>query len=153
LSKAWRRQIEQRKATVEPAFSPRRDSLDPVAVIGLGPVARALAERLLRLADDRLALLRGLAGEHLIMVLGEASALPWVDGVTYLGRDVQAPQLLLPTTLAPAVALAIFERAMARHAAGRPGPWAVLAAPPLLVSVADARPIERDHVGHWLGAP
>ena len=29
-------------------------------------------------------------------MLGAAEALPWVDGVIYLGRDPRAPSLLLP---------------------------------------------------------
>jgi hypothetical protein len=138
---------------VEVTFSPRTDSLDPVAVIGTGPVARALAHRLLRLADADLAVLRGVAGDGLIALMGEAAALPWVDGVVYLGRDADAPRLLLPTTLRPAVAVDVFERAIARHAGRLGGPWAVLAAPPRVIPIADALPVERAHVLRWLGAP
>jgi hypothetical protein len=138
---------------VDIVFAPRTDTLDPVAVIGTGPVARALAQRLLRLPDAALAALRGVAGDGLVALIGEAAALPWVDGVVYLGRDADAPRLLLPTTLRPAVAVEVFERAIARQAGKLASPWAVLVAPPRVIPLADARPVERAHVHRWLGAP
>jgi hypothetical protein len=136
---------------VEISFVLRADSLDPVSVVGIGPVARMLAGRLLLLRDEELAALRGVAGDNVIALLGEPASLPWVDGVAYLGRDADAPRLLLPTALRPAVASEIFERAIARRAGGRGSPWAVLASPPLVISLAEARPVERTHVRQWLG--
>jgi hypothetical protein len=138
---------------VDIAFVPRPDSLDPVAVVGAGPAARALAQRLLWLPDAGLAALRGVAGAGLIALIGDTEALPWVDGVVYLGRDADAPRLLMPTTLRPAVPPDIFERAIARHAGPAAGPWAVLSAPPRVLSLADALPVERACVLRWLGAP
>jgi MoxR-vWA-beta-propeller ternary system domain bpX5 len=138
---------------VDITFAPRADSLDPAAVIGTGPVARTLAQRLLRLPDAGLAALRGVAGDGLIALMGEATALPWVDGVVYLGRDADAPRLLLPTTLRPAVAVDVFERAIARHAGQQASPWAILGAPPRVIPLADALPVERAHVLSWLGTP
>jgi hypothetical protein len=133
-------------------FVPRAGSLDPVAVIAAGPVARALAHRLLRFADADLAVLRGVAGDGLIVLVGDAASLPWVDGVVYLGRDADAPRLLLPTTLRPTVASDVFERAIARHAGQLGSPWAIVAVPPRVIPIADALPVERAHVLHWLGA-
>lgn len=138
--------------TAGTAFSPRSDILDPLAVVGVGPVARALADRLLRLTDDQLLGLRGLVGDDLLLVLGQTEALPWVDGVEYLGRDPGAPRLLIPAMLRPVVALDVFERAIARHASTIASPWAVLVSPARLISVADARPIERRLLEAWLGA-
>jgi hypothetical protein len=137
---------------VDIAFAPRADSLDPAAVIAAGSVAQALAGRLLRLSDTELAALRGVAGDGLIALLGPSASLPWVDGVVYLGRDADAPRLLLPTTLRPTVALDIFERAIARRAGKRASPWAVIVSPPLVISLADALAVERAHVLRWLGA-
>jgi hypothetical protein len=137
---------------VDITFAPRAGSLDPVAVIATGPVARALAHRLLRLADADLTALRGVAGEGLIALMGGAATLPWVDGVVYLGCDADAPRLLLPTTLRPTVAADVFERAIARHAGRHASPWAILAAPPRVIPLADALPVERAHVLRWLGA-
>lgn len=132
------------------SFSPRDDSLAPIAVAGLGPVARALAERLLRLDDDQLGALRGAAADGLLLVTGETAALPWVDGVVYLGCDPAAPRLLLPTMLRPSAPLAVFERAVARLAASEFSPWAVLADPPQIFSAACVCPIERAHLQQWL---
>lgn len=137
-------------------FSPRAEILDPVAVAGVGRAARALAGRLLRLADEQLRELRGAAGDDLLVVLGETSSLPWADGVAYLGRDPDAPRLLVPTMVRPDLALDVLERAIARHAATLPstlpGPWAVLVSPPQLFSVAHAVAIERDRLQAWLEA-
>ena len=133
-------------------FSPRAEILDPVAVAAFGRAARALARRLLRLTDERLRELRGAAGGDLLVVLGEATALPWSDGVAYLGRDPHAPRLLVPTSVRPDIGLAVFERAIARRAAALPSPWAVLFSPPQLFSVAHAAAIERDRLHAWLEA-
>ena len=133
-------------------FSPRAETLEPVAVAGLGGAARALATRLLRLTDAELRALRGACGADLLIVLGETSALPWSDGVTYLGRDHDAPRLLLPTAVRPDIALDVFERVMARRAAALPGPWAVIFSPPRLFSVARAAAVERDRLRTWLEA-
>jgi hypothetical protein len=133
-------------------FSPRADILDPVAVAGLGRAARALARRLLRLTDERLRELRGAAGDDLLVVLGETSSLPWVDGVAYLGRDPDAPRLLVPTMVRPDLALDVLEQTVARRAAALPSPWAVLLSPPQLFSVAHAAAIECDPLRAWLEA-
>jgi hypothetical protein len=134
------------------AFSPRDDILEPAAAAGLGPIARLLAARLMLLSDDQLSRLRGCAGNGIVAVLGEAKDLPWVDGVAYLGRDPDAPRLLVPAMLRPNVAMDVFERAIARRAATLQGPWAVLATPPRLFSVADAAIINRVHLSKWLEA-
>jgi hypothetical protein len=131
-------------------FSPRAEILDPVAVAGLGRAARALARRLLRLTDERLRELRGAAGGDLLIILGETAALPWADGVAYLGRDPAAPRLLMPTLVRPDIASDVFEQVIARRAAALPSPWAVLFSPPQLFSVAHAAAIERDRLRAWL---
>jgi hypothetical protein len=131
-------------------FLARDALLDPAAVVGRGPAARALARRLLLLSDGQLGKLRGAAAGDVVVVLGNAADLPWADGAAYLGRDPTAPRLLIPTMLRTNVALDVFERAIARRAAPLPGPWAVLAAPPCLFSVADAAVIERERLGKWL---
>jgi hypothetical protein len=131
-------------------FVPRADILDPVAVVGLGRVAGALASRLLQLGDEPLHELRGAAGANVLVALGATEALPWVDGAIYLGRDADAPRLLLPTMVRPAVAADLYERAIARHATPLPGPWAILHNVSRVFSVASAVPIDRDFLCRWL---
>jgi len=135
--------------SVSIAFVSRPLPLEAVAVSGIGEVARRLAQRLLQLSNTDLSALRGVVGSEVLIVLGPATSLPWVDGVAYLGHDPAAPRLLLPTMLRPTVATDIFERAVLRRAPG-PGPLAVLwAAVPRIVSVAEALPIDHDRLLAW----
>ncbi|MDP2345623.1 MAG: hypothetical protein Q8O67_32060 [Deltaproteobacteria bacterium] len=134
------------------AFVVREDPLEAIAVIGFGAVAASLARRLLACPDDVLRRLHGVAGAGVLVALGAAETLPWVDGVTYLGRDPRAPRLLLPTTCKTVVALDVFERAMLARATTLRPPIAVLHSPPRLLSVAQALPIARDQLRAWLEA-
>ena len=130
------------------AFRPRATPLAPVAAAARGPAAAALAERLLARPEAALATLSGVSASGLLLVLGDAGALPWIDGVVYLGRDPAAPALLLPTALTPDVPAPLFERAvLARVPAA---PVAVLVDPPALVSTTAARPIERALLADFL---
>jgi hypothetical protein len=136
-------------------WGPRAEPLDPVGVAARGKAARVLAERLLARDDEALARLHGVAGEDLLVVLGEAPELPWADGATYLGRDPRAPSLLLPTTRQPSVPLPLLERALiarAQRVPNAPPPLAVLLDPPLLASTLKAWPINRVRLLMWRGA-
>jgi hypothetical protein len=134
----------------------RAEPLDPVGMAVRGAAARTLARRLLARDDEALGRLSGVAAPDLLpdllMVLGEAADLPWVDGAVYLGRDAAAPSLLLPTTREPAVPLPLVERALLARArtSGTSPPYAVLVDPPLLASAQAARPILRPVLQAWL---
>ncbi len=130
------------------AWHSRAEGLDPLAVSARGECALRLAERLLHETDDRLAGLSGVAGPSLIVLLANEAELPWVDGVQYLGRDREAPSLLLPTTRVPNVPLALFERAVLRGCPGSP----LAVGEDWSASVADARPIVRARLEAWLAA-
>lgn len=134
-------------------FSPRDEILEPVATIAIGPAARMLAERLLQHPDEQLREWTGVAGTGVLVVLGASDSLPWVDGVSYLGRDPRAPRLLVPTTLQPAtVAIEVFEQAVLGGDSRLAPPLAVIVSPPRIFSLADALPIRRDRVRAWLEA-
>lgn len=75
-----------------------------------------------------------------VVILGEFDVLPWVEGVTYLGRDVSAPGLLLPTLRAPLVPLEIYATAV-RARVATAGQVACLNEGSLLVPVVSARPV------------
>lgn len=130
------------------AWRPRPAPLEPVGMAARGEAARALVRRLLARSDQDLARLTGVAGQDLILLLGNAgdtALLPWVDGAIYLGRDPRAPSLLLPTNREPAVPLPLVERALVLRA-GRlkvEPPLAVLLDPPLLASALEARALVR----------
>jgi hypothetical protein len=130
------------------AWTPREPPLVPAAAIACDRAAFALADRLCAIPDDRLARLSGIAARSLIVVAGSEADLPWVDGVSYVGRDPAAPSLLLPTHLVPDVGVAIFERAVVARFAIAP-PVVVLPDRALIFSLASALPITRGAVAAW----
>ncbi|HYO53891.1 hypothetical protein [Archangium sp.] len=141
--------LSSREQRFSPSWSPRTCPLPAIAVAGVGPVALALARRVLATEDVALARWSGVAGPGVLVLLGDTESLPWVDGAVYLGRDVAAPSLLLPCTLAPDVAPALLERALvARAHAGTP--LAVLPRSMHLVPVGAARPVSPDTLRVWL---
>jgi hypothetical protein len=136
---------------LEVAWRDREPPLGPVCAVATGAAARAMAERLLDRPDAALARLRAAGGPSLLAILGEADDLPWVDGITYLGRDPAAPSLLLPTHRAPTVHAALLERALL-GLVGRGAPVGVLLDPPRLVPLGVARVLDREALPAWLGA-
>jgi hypothetical protein len=133
-------------------WRPRTTPLDPLGLAVRGGAARALAQRLLARDDAALGRLSGVVSPGLLVVLGEAADLPWVDGAVYLGRDADAPSLFLPTSREPTAPLPLVERALLARArtSGTSPPYAVLIDPPLLASTQAARPIERPVLQAWL---
>lgn len=127
----------------------RATPLAPAGVAATGAVAVALGRRLLDASDEALSALLDVAGRGVLVVLGESDALPWVDGVVYLGMDSRARSLLLPTTLEPAEPLELVERAIAARFAGV-SRMAVLPQQGIVVPVASARRIARDALERWL---
>jgi hypothetical protein len=128
----------------------RSAPLSPTAVAATGVAAVSLARRLLSSDDEALIELRGVAGERILLLTGNADQLPWVDGAVYLGRDPMAPSLLLPTHSEPDVAPALFERAVHAAFPNLSAPLAVLPAESLVISVCEARPVQRARLNAWL---
>jgi len=130
-------------------WKPRLEPLSPCAVGARGNSAFALAKRLLDLSDDELARLTGIAASELLVVLGPAESLPWVDGVVYFGRSEASSSLLLPTAYAPDVPLALFESALlARHKSL--GRAAIFLNPRVVVPLGKALPIKRTALESWV---
>jgi hypothetical protein len=109
-----------------------------------------LAHRLLRDADT-LANFKAVGAPGLLVILGAETALPWVDGVVYLGHDAEAPSLLFPTSLEPSVPAALLERSLTATHKLR-GPCALLLDPPAIIPLAEARTLARDSLVKWLEA-
>lgn len=131
---------------------PRERALTPCAALAWADAVPALLTRLAELDPARLARLRAVHGTRFLLVLGEGDDLPWVDGLTFLGKDEGAPRLLLPTTHAPTVPSALFERAVARHCSELSPPWAVTLEPPCAFSVSRAEPLSLARVRGLLEA-
>jgi hypothetical protein len=131
---------------------PRATPLAPRAVVAEGAAAKALGARLVRATDEALARLEVLVGDGLLIALGETEALPWVEGVSYLGSDEAAPGLLVPTTRAPNAHPALVERALRRALRVPAGRLAWLPEGERVVSLAEAAPPSRARLQAWVEA-
>jgi hypothetical protein len=132
------------------AWRARPEPLAPIAVAARGAAAIALAARLGARGDEALARLRGVAGEEILVLIGDRDDLPWADGALYLGRDPAAPSLLLPTALAPDAPLPLIERAVIARAGRASPPFAVLVDPPAIAATGSARPVLRASLAAWI---
>jgi len=130
------------------AWTPRRAPLSPRAVAATGEAARALGRRVAALDDAALAGLGAVAGDHLLVVVGAAAALPWVEDVTYLGCDPDAPDLLLPTAFAPSLPAPVLQHALRARLRTAAAPLAVLGA--VVVPCGGARAIDRGRLAAWV---
>jgi MoxR-vWA-beta-propeller ternary system protein len=144
---------------VEVGWRARRRPLEPCAALAIGNATCVrLATRLLELSDAELDRLSGCFSERCLLVLGNADDLPWVDALSYLGKDAAGPRLLLPTALEPSVPVALLERAVLAHAARiKPdapaqGTWALNPSPALLLPAVSARRLERSRLEAHRGA-
>ncbi|HLM59814.1 MAG TPA: hypothetical protein VK308_03310 [Pyrinomonadaceae bacterium] len=90
----------------------RPDALAPCAMITSDAAALSLAEKLLSFDDEKLNSFQGVGAERMVLLTGDGESLPWANGAVYLGRDIQMPSVLLPTTLKPNIPLELFERAL-----------------------------------------
>lgn len=135
---------------IEVIWRPRLVPLAPVGVVAQGSAATKLAHRLLQAPDD-LPKFKGVSAPGLLIILGEEELLPWVDGVSYLGRDSQSPSLFLPTNLEPSVPLSLLERSIITSHTTI-APCALLLNPPTIVPLTEARPLARESLVKWLEA-
>ena len=128
-------------------WSDREPPLIACAVAAWANVAQRLAHRLLELDDVALGRLAGVSGKNTLVLLGDEADLPWVDGVLYLGRDPDAPSLLLPTRMQPAVPSAdVLERAVKNNFANIPPPIAVLPETRTVISCHQALRLARHRI-------
>ena len=132
------------------AWLPRDRPLSPCAVAAQGEPARRLAQRLLEYDEPDLAQMQGVAAGDMLLIRGESSALPWAEGVVYLGQDAEAPALLLPTALRPDFPAALLERALRTRFPTVAPPLAILPAGRQVVSLAAARTVARATLLAWL---
>ena len=96
-------------------WRPRAEPLAAQAAVAWGAASRALHARLLQLAPEQQAGLSATAAPDLLVVTGEADALPWVDGIAYAGPAGEAPGLWLPTLQTPDLPPDLIAKALQRH--------------------------------------
>lgn len=118
----------------------RLDALEPLAIIGFDEMAKRLKEKLLSLDDEKLSLLQGVFGKNLLFAAGQTADLPWIDGVIYLGKDLQATSIFLPTNMRPEISLDLFEKTMLRRFSAQK-PFAIVEN--RVIPVGEMRPISR----------
>lgn len=94
----------------------RTPGLMPGGLVAMGPLARALLRELgLRdaAALDGLSLV---ATRDMLVLLGDAGKLPWLDGVRYCAPDPDVPALWMPTHLQTVLPPDLVHGAMLRRA-------------------------------------
>jgi hypothetical protein len=119
------------------------DTLAIDGVVAVGDAVPRLLARLRAYDDDALARLRGVIGVGIVVVLGAADALPWIDGARYIARAPDEPNLLLPTGMRTRLAPQIVLRALLDGTAGLKPPIVLVPESRRIVSLADARTIAR----------
>ncbi|MGJ7504843.1 hypothetical protein ACSFBF_31100 [Variovorax sp. ZT5P49] len=133
----------------------RAEPLPAQAAVAWGAAARALHARLLQLAPELQAGLSAMAGRDLLVVTGEADALPWVNGVAYAGPTHEAPGLWLPTIEAPDLPLDLIARSLQREHPKRQ-PLLLWPRPALVLPLDRLLPLSAEllaRIGmHWSGA-
>jgi hypothetical protein len=128
----------------------RREHLPPAAVAGRGVSRCIIMERLRRRTPAELAALHIVVADDYFVVMGECGTLPWVSGSFYLGRDPDAPTLLLPTALEPTLPVNLLEEVIHTRFPMHLGQTAVFPHPLHLMPLANARLLTDDAVFAWL---
>lgn len=139
--------------SLAPAFVRRDEPLDPVAVFASGSAALRLGRRLL----DRLPLerppraLASVGAERWLLLIGVADSLPWVDGAQWLGRDPEAPGLLVPTRRGSDLHPVLLERAVKARFPDLEAPLVVLPGRRRVLPGGRARTVGEAELQEWLG--
>lgn len=130
------------------AWRERADRPVPAGLVAGGDVMRALLRELAARADAARAQLSVVAMRDLLVLLGPADSLPWLDGVQYCAPAPHAPGLWLPTRHEPALPADLVYGALRR----RTNASALLLwrAPDLVLGLDGALPL-RPEVLAWLG--
>lgn len=109
----------------------------------------ALVRRLLAEPDERLGALHGLFGGIGIVLLAEADALPWIDGLVYLRACSGDATVWVPSTTRISLPEGLFARALRRAHPSMQGTVLALPAPRRLIPLAEARPLKRVDLETW----
>jgi hypothetical protein len=118
--------------TFEWRWRARAEAPPAQAAVAWGAASRVLHARLRQFEPEQQAGLSATASRELLIVVGEGSALPWVDGIAYAAPCTDAPGLWLPTLEEPDLPADLIARSLQRHHQGRqplllwPRPEAVL---------------------------
>lgn len=132
----------------------RTEALPAQAAVAWGVAARALHARLRQFEPQQQAGLSATASRDLLIVVGDGTALPWVDGIAYAGPCAETPGLWLPTLQEPDLPTDLIARSLERQHQGRQPlllwfrPEAVL---PLDRLLPLSQPLLARIAAHWQG--
>lgn len=101
-------------------WQPRSSAPTPGGVVADAALAGAVLALLRQRSDDSLRRLSAVATRDLLVILGPADELPWLDGVRYCAPEACAPALWLPTNTIPALPLDLVQNALLRRADSQP---------------------------------
>lgn len=121
------------------AWQPRHAALTPAGLVAPTALAPALLALLRRREATSLAALSVVATRDLLVLLGAADALPWLDGARYCAPDPQARNLWTSTHLAPALPADLVQINLIDRAAS--SPVLLWHAPEQLLPLAGAQPL------------
>ncbi len=93
-------------------------ALAPGGAVACGRAAHDLLRQLQARSEDECNGLRFVATADMLVLLGDAGQLPWVDGIRYCAASAVAPMLWLPTLLRPSLPVDLLQYRLL-HEAGR----------------------------------
>ncbi|NVD71840.1 hypothetical protein D0T25_13265 [Duganella sp. BJB488] len=102
------------------AWTAREAALAPQGLVSTGAATPRLLAALARREPAELARLSAVATRSLLIVLGANELLPWIDGVRYCAPEPAAPQLWLPTHLAPGLPMDLLQSNLVARAGRSP---------------------------------
>lgn len=131
------------------SWATRSDSpLKPEIVVASGKLACHLLTKCLDFNEQRLAHIEGLSCADLVLLKSDED-LPWIKGVSFLGRDALAPNIYIPTHLTANVPLPLLEKALLKKTGV--GPIAVLPVFHQLLPLDKLLNLDRQTINVWLG--
>lgn len=135
---------------IAPRLVPRAEPLAPAAFEARGEAARAWVRRYLH-RQHRVAPL-GVRHEDSIVVVGDE--LPWSEGLRWLGKEPDAPALLVPTRLGLAPHPALVSAALTRAREASEFPLVLLPSGSErieVIALGMARPLSESALHRFLG--
>jgi hypothetical protein len=120
-------------------WQPRDAALTPAGLVAPAALVPALLALLRRRETTSLAALSVVATRDLLVLLGTADALPWLDGARYCAPDPQAGNLWTPTHLMPSLPADLVQNNLIERAAS--SPVLLWYAPEQLLPLAGAQPL------------
>lgn len=102
------------------AWNRRPEALAPAGMVAEGAGMAALVRKLHTASEDTLARFTLVTTRDMVILLGDGSQLPWIDGARYCAPDPLVQTLWLPTTMQPALPPDLLRRGASTRAGDGP---------------------------------